>query len=62
MDTPPHAPPAPYVVPAADRRGRPLRIVGWLAFALVLGATFRAYLDPSLSLDLASFMQMCGLR
>lgn len=39
-----------------------LRIAGWLAFALILGATFRAYLDPSLSLDLASFMQMCGLR
>jgi hypothetical protein len=62
VDTSPHAPPAPYVVSAPDRRGRLLRIAGWLAFALILGATFRAYLDPSLSLDLASFMQMCGLR
>jgi hypothetical protein len=39
-----------------------LRIAGWLALALALGATFRAYLDPSLTLDLGSFMQMCGLR
>jgi hypothetical protein len=43
-------------------RGRLLRIVGWLALALALGATFRAYLDPNLALDLGSFMQMCGFR
>jgi hypothetical protein len=43
-------------------RSRLLRIVGWLAFALALGTTFRTYLDPNLALDLGSFMQMCGLR
>lgn len=48
--------------PSGRWRGRMLRIAGWLALSLALGATFRAYLDPSLTLDLGSFMQMCGLR
>lgn len=55
--------PASQQIPLPKRRlAGLLRVAGWIAFALALGATFRAYLDPSLALDLGSFMQMCGLR
>jgi hypothetical protein len=38
------------------------RAAGWGALALVLALTFRAYLDPDLTLDLGAFLAFCGLR
>lgn len=45
--------------PRAEPRRRALRAALWLAAATVLAATFWAYLDPHLALELANQVWAC---
>ncbi len=49
-------------VPGKARAGRFRRVLGALAAAGVLAATFALYLRPGLTLDIGQLMAFCGIR
>jgi hypothetical protein len=56
------APSARVDADPGSRPKRALRVLGSLAIAAVLAATFMLYLRPGLTLDLGQLMAFCGLR
>jgi hypothetical protein len=40
---------------------RATRVLGWLAFASVLGGTFWLYTRPDFMLDFGAFLAFCGI-